>query len=117
MLSFSADRLRLDRQPLGPALEAFVFGELTKACAWSEARPTIYHYRDKDQVEVDFVLEDAGRSIVAVEVETAATVRAVTSKACGGFGRCSATAFASGSSSMTGPKFCRSGNGSSQRPC
>lgn len=75
LLSLSADRLRLDRQPLGPALEAFVFGELTKACAWSEARPTIYHYRDKDQVEVDFVLEDARRAVIGVEVKAAATVR------------------------------------------
>lgn len=75
LLGLDAGRLRLDRQPLGPVLEAFVFAELTKLAGWSDARPAIYHYRDKDQVEVDFVLEDAQRGVVGIEVKAAATVR------------------------------------------
>lgn len=75
LLGLEAGRLRLDRQPLGPVLEAFVFAELTKLAGWSDARPAIYHYRDKDQVEVDFVLEDAQRGVVGIEVKAAATVR------------------------------------------
>lgn len=75
LLGLDAGRLRLDRQPLGPVLEAFVFAELTKLAGWSDVRPAIYHYRDKDQVEVDFVLEDARRGVVGIEVNAAATVR------------------------------------------
>ena len=32
------------------------------------------HYRDKDQVEVDFVLEDSLRQVIGVEVKAAAQV-------------------------------------------
>ncbi len=34
----------------------------------------IYHYRDKDQVEVDFVLESSDRQLIGIEVKAAATV-------------------------------------------
>jgi predicted AAA+ superfamily ATPase len=34
----------------------------------------IFHYRDKDQVEVDFVLEGADRQLIGIEVKAAATI-------------------------------------------
>jgi predicted AAA+ superfamily ATPase len=71
---YSEARLRTDRELFGPVLEGFVFSELLKAISWSEERVSLYHYRDKDQLEVDFVLEnDAGR-IVGLEVKAAASV-------------------------------------------
>ncbi len=75
LLGLTRDRLRFDRQPAGPALESFVFAELTKLVGWSAQRPAIYHYRDKDQVEVDFVLENARRDVVGIEVKATTTVR------------------------------------------
>ena len=45
-----------DRQLLGPLLECFVYAELAKATALLDDAPTICHYRDKDQVDVDLVL-------------------------------------------------------------
>ena len=64
-----------DRQKLGPQLECFVFAELAKAAALSADGLTISHYRDKDQVEVDFVLERSPSAIVGIEVKASATVR------------------------------------------
>ena len=55
-------------------LESFVFSELTKAVPFSRMQPHILHYRDKDKVEVDFVLEDARRNMVGIEVKVSATV-------------------------------------------
>lgn len=69
-----ADELRKERHKLGSMLEGFVFAELSKLAALSEAPVSIAHYRDRDQVEVDFVLECAGR-IVGIEVKAAATVQ------------------------------------------
>ncbi len=74
VLRLSPDRLRHDRTPLGRALETFVFSELAKSAAWSANRPAILHYRDKDQVEVDFVLENEAREVVGLEVKAAASV-------------------------------------------
>lgn len=72
--SHSTARLRADRGQFGPLLESFVFSELIKAVAWSKERISIFHYRDKDQLEVDFVLENPAGQIVGIEVKAAASV-------------------------------------------
>ena len=74
MRGYSVARLRSDRSLLGPLLESFVFSELLKAAAWAKERVSIFHYRDKDQLEVDFVLENAAGQIVGIEVKAAASV-------------------------------------------
>lgn len=63
-----------DRQVLGPLLETFVFTELQKQMTWQDRRMTLSHYRDKDKVEVDFVLENGRSQVVGVEVKSASTV-------------------------------------------
>jgi predicted AAA+ superfamily ATPase len=74
MRGYSVARLRSDRRLLGPLLESFVFSELLKAAAWAKEQVSIFHYRDKDQLEVDFVLENAAGQIVGIEVRAAASV-------------------------------------------
>ncbi len=64
-----------DRQSLGPLLECFVFAELAKAVALSGETATISHYRDKDGVEVDLVLERSPGTLVGIEVKAGATLR------------------------------------------
>ncbi len=68
------DDLRVDRGKLGSMLEGFVFSEVSKLAGQSPDPASISHYRDRDQVEVDFVIEQAGR-ILGVEVKAAATVK------------------------------------------
>jgi hypothetical protein len=38
-------------------IETFVLMELASQLTWSQERARIYHYRTKDKVEVDAVLE------------------------------------------------------------
>lgn len=71
---YSQARLRSDPTLLGPLLEGFVFSELLKATSWSEDHISIYHFRDKDQNEVDFVLENDVGNVVGIEVKAAASV-------------------------------------------
>ncbi len=66
--------LRRDRSKLGGLLEGFVFSELAKQVGQESEPIAIYHLRDRDQVEVDFVLERRGR-IVGIEVKAAASVK------------------------------------------
>lgn len=58
----------------GATLETWVYAELRKALALGEDAWYLGHYRDKDQVEVDFVLESPQRQIVGIEVKAAASV-------------------------------------------
>ena len=71
----SAVRLMGDRAPFGAILESFVFGELLKIASCASERVTFFHYRDKDQLEVDFVLENSLGEVVGIEVKAAASVQ------------------------------------------
>ena len=65
--------LSADRALLGQFLETFVFQELRRQATWHDGAVDFFHYRDKDQVEVDIVLEH-GRRVAGVEVKAGATV-------------------------------------------
>ena len=74
MRGYSLSRLRADRTLFGALLESFVFSELLKLSAWTEERVMLFHYRDRDKLEVDFVLENSTGEIVGIEVKSAASV-------------------------------------------
>lgn len=57
----------------GALLESFVVGEIRKQMGWSE-EVSMFHFRDRDDHEVDIVLETPDRRIVGVEVKSATTV-------------------------------------------
>ena len=63
-----------DRGKLGPLLECFVHAEIAKAAALSDETTTVGHYRDKDRLEVDLVLERSPDRVVGIEVKAGATV-------------------------------------------
>lgn len=60
----------------GPLLEGFVLMELSRQLTWSRERADLYHYRTKDGVEVDAVLENRRGEVIAIEVKAASTIRA-----------------------------------------
>ncbi|OFZ67218.1 MAG: AAA family ATPase [Betaproteobacteria bacterium RBG_16_56_24] len=72
LLDFS-DPMR-QRNLFGQLLESYVFAELRKQATWSEGEYGIHYYRDKDQYEVDFVVENASGEIIGIEVKAAASV-------------------------------------------
>jgi predicted AAA+ superfamily ATPase len=71
----SADAAQ-DRRRFGHVLESYVYGELLKGAGWADDGYAVYTYRDKDKVEVDFVIENAAGKIIGVEVKAAAAVSA-----------------------------------------
>ena len=71
---YAVARLRTQRELLGPLLEGFIFSELLKLSSVSEERVSLFHFRDRDQHEVDLVLENAQGDIVGIEVKAAASV-------------------------------------------
>ena len=64
-----------NRSRFGSILETFVFGELLKHTTTSENDYQLLYYRDHDQFEVDFIIENAAGHLVGVEVKAAATVK------------------------------------------
>jgi hypothetical protein len=74
LVRLSPELAMTDRMRFGATLESWVCGELSKTLSLTPEPWQIFHYRDKDQVEVDFVLESTDRQLIGIEVKAAATV-------------------------------------------
>jgi uncharacterized protein len=60
---------------LSAIVEGFALMELTRQLTWSDQRAELFHYRTKDRVEVDAVLENRHGRVAGIEVKAASTVR------------------------------------------
>ncbi len=67
--------LPLDSPFIGGALEGFVAAALLAQRAWSKAEYELYHFRDRNGLEVDLVAELSDGNVIAFEVKTSATVK------------------------------------------
>jgi len=75
LLGLDAARLASDAQMRGAMLETFVFQELRRQASWREEPVGFFHFRDRDDFEVDIVLEQGPLHVAGVEVKAAATVK------------------------------------------
>jgi len=66
---------RLNDPSVGPLIESFVVAELAKQLTWSETSARLHHFRDRDGLEIDAVIESADGRVVAVEVQAATLAR------------------------------------------
>jgi predicted AAA+ superfamily ATPase len=76
ILGLNAEKVSRNRQAFGALLRTFVLSEIMKQANWSDEIYTINHYRDKDQDEVEFLVEDENGALVGIDVKPAATVYA-----------------------------------------
>ena len=74
LLGLGPDALAQDRTLYGQFLETFVFQELKRQSICQEQPLSFYHYRDKDQVEVDVIVERGASAVAGIEVKAGATV-------------------------------------------
>lgn len=75
LLGVDAGQLTADRPLLGALLETFVFQELRRQASWLPEPVEFFHFRDRDDFEVDIVLEQGALAVAGVEVKAAATVK------------------------------------------
>ncbi len=77
LLRVDADALAVPGSPaLGPLLETFVAGELARQVGWADTPIDLRHFRDRDGLEVDIVLEARDGRVALVEVKASRTVDA-----------------------------------------
>ncbi|MEP6760481.1 MAG: ATP-binding protein [Sporichthyaceae bacterium] len=58
----------------GGLFESFVVGELRRQLVWAKTPARLFHFRDRDGLEVDIVVESDGRSVAGVEIKAAVAV-------------------------------------------
>lgn len=73
LLHADSGDLLADRTLLGRLLETFAFNELVRLASFEERPVRFSHWRDRDGVEVDVVMEQ-GRLVAGVEVKASGTV-------------------------------------------
>ena len=76
LLGQDAAALWQDRGLFGQMIETFVFQELRRQASGHDHDIRFHHFRDKDGVEVDLVLERGTGKVAGVEVKAGATVTA-----------------------------------------
>jgi len=74
LLGLEASTLGRDRPMLGPLLETFVLQELRRQASGRQVPIGFFHFRDRDDFEVDVVLEQGHAIVTGVEVKAAASV-------------------------------------------
>jgi len=73
LLGVNSQSLWQDKTLLGQLLETFIYQELRKYADWHDEELKFYHFRNKDKVEVDIIIEQ-GRKLSGIEIKAAATV-------------------------------------------
>lgn len=76
MRTITKEHLLQHPQEMGSLLESFVYNELKKQALWIDKPLNFYHYRDKDKVEIDIIIEDRIGRFIAIEVKASSTVSA-----------------------------------------
>lgn len=73
LLGVNSHSLWQEKALLGQLLETFIYQELRKYADWHTEPLNFYHFRNKDQVEVDIIIEQ-GRRLAGIEIKASATV-------------------------------------------
>ncbi len=74
LLGIDAAALDKERELLGSMLETFVLQELRRQASARAEPPAFFHFRDRDDFEVDIVVEQGHSAVAGIEVKAAATV-------------------------------------------
>ena len=74
LLGIDAKQLASDRALLGALLETFVLQELRRQSSWLQDPVDFFHFRDRDDFEVDIVAEQGALAVAGIEVKAARSV-------------------------------------------
>ncbi len=69
LLRWQFDKVRLDADQSGKLVEGFVFAQLAAQIDAQEDTYSLSHYRDREQREIDFVIETPDGMSIGIEVK------------------------------------------------
>ncbi len=75
VLRWSVDQIRRDVDRSGKLLESFAFNELASLVDAGNGQYELYHYRDREKREIDFIITRDDGAILGIEVKAAATAQ------------------------------------------
>ncbi len=75
ILGWRLDQVRLDADRAGKLVESFAFNELAALVGMGDGEYELYHYRDREQREIDFLIERDDGALLGIEIKAAASTR------------------------------------------
>lgn len=74
LLDWNLDQIRLDADRSGKLVETFIFNELSAQIDHQRGLFKLFHYRDHQKREIDFIIERKDGSLLCLEVKAGVTV-------------------------------------------
>ena len=74
LLNWKEDDLILDADKSGKIFETFVYNQLVSQVELNNNEYELYHYRDREKREIDFIIQDTNGNIYGIEVKAGSSV-------------------------------------------
>lgn len=74
VLKWTKEKIYLDNEKLGQLLETLLYNELAVQVSCYPGSE-LYHYRDREKREIDFVIENAEGALLGIEVKAASAIK------------------------------------------
>lgn len=74
ILNYRMDQLRIDSDKTGKLMETFVFNELSAHIDAGGEEFRLFHYRDREKREIDFIIENDHDALLGIEVKAGSSV-------------------------------------------
>jgi hypothetical protein len=73
-LGWKPDQVKYDSDRLGKLIETFAFNELATIIDVQDGEYELYHYRDREKREIDFIIEREDGALLAIEIKASSVV-------------------------------------------
>ncbi|MEN8247062.1 MAG: ATP-binding protein [Thermodesulfobacteriota bacterium] len=74
LLSWKINQVRLDSDRSGKLIETFAFNEIMAQVDASDDRYELFHYRDREKREIDFLIEREDNALLGIEIKAGSAV-------------------------------------------
>jgi predicted AAA+ superfamily ATPase len=74
LLSWKMDHVRLDSDRSGKLIETFAFNEIMAQVDAGDDRYELFHYRDREKREIDFLIEREDNALLGIEIKAGSAI-------------------------------------------
>ena len=74
ILGWNLDQVELDPDRSGKLVETFLFNELAAQVDAGNGRYEMFHYRDREKREIDFIIERDDQALLGIEIKAGSTI-------------------------------------------
>jgi predicted AAA+ superfamily ATPase len=76
ILRWRKTQVELDADRIGKLIETFIFNELAALVDVSNSKYELFHYRDRERREIDFIIERDDQALLGIEIKAASSISA-----------------------------------------